>query len=328
MKYHASILDCIGKTPLVGLGRVARTVSGKVLAKVEFLNPGQSVKDRVAAYMVAKAEERGALKPGCTLVAPTSGNTGLGLALVGRVKGYRCVFTVSDKQSQEKIDGMRAWGAEVVVCPSKVAHDHPDSYWSVAKALAKKQKGAFLLDQYNHSDNLTCHYATTGPEIWHDTEGKVTHYVAGLGTGGTVCGVGKFLKEKNPAIQVIGVDPEGSILKKYVEQGSYAPEDIREYDTEGIGSDFVPENVEARYVDTVLVSKDKEAAHMARQLYREEALFVGWSSGAAVACALRYAKEHLQKNDVMVVVLPDHGNRYLGKIYSDDWMQRQGYLPE
>lgn len=325
MRYYASLVDSIGNTPLVALKTVSRGIAGMFFGKVEYMNPGQSVKDRVAAYMVAKAEERGEIHSGSVIVEPTSGNTGIGLALVARVKNYRCIFTISDKQSQEKIDIMRMWGAQVEVCPADVAHDHPNSYWSVAKRLAREEPRAVLLDQYNNPDNLACHYATTGPEIWRDTAGAITHYVAGLGTGGTLCGVGRFLKEQNHAIQVIGIDPVGSILKKYIEEGHYTEEDIQAYGVEGIGSDFVPDNVDSTCIDSVLTVQDGEAAHMTRILHRQEGLFVGWSSGAIVQGALRYAREHLQEKDVMVIVLPDHGGRYLNKVYNDAWMQAMGY---
>ena len=324
----ASLVDCIGNTPLVPLRRVAHSVPGQLLAKVEYVNPGQSVKDRIAAYMLNEAEARGEARPGSLIIEPTSGNTGIGLALVARIKGYRCLFTISDKQSQEKIDMMRHWGTEVIVCPSQVAHDHPDSYWSTAARLAKEKKDAIFLNQYHNPDNLACHYATTGPEIWRDTGGAITHYLAGLGTGGTLCGAGRFLKEKKSSIKTVGVDPEGSILRKYVERGHYRDEDIRDYAVEGIGSDFIPKNVKREYIDATLTVNDKEAALMTRKLHREEGLFVGWSSGAAVAGALRYAGEHLKAGDVMVVVLPDHGSRYLNKIYNDRWMEKMGYFTD
>ena len=325
MQYCQTILQSIGDTPLVRIHSLAKGMRGILLAKVEYMNPGHSVKDRVALYMVEQAEKKGLLKKGSVIVEPTSGNTGVGLALVAAIKGYDCVFTISDKQSSLKIDMLRALGARVEVCPSEVSHDHPDSYWSTAKRLVEEIPHAVCLDQYNNFDNYLCHYHTTGPEIWRDTEGCVTHYVSGMGTGGSLCGAGAYLKSKNSRVKVLGVDPKGSMLKKYVETGSYAEDDIACYQVEGIGSDFLPDNVKRSGVDEVLEMTDREAALMTRMLAKEEALFVGWSSGGIAHAALKYAKEHLQEKDVMVILLPDHGSRYIQKVYNDDWIREAGY---
>lgn len=326
MKYLNSIIEAIGNTPLVKLNKVTQGIQGTILAKVEYFNPGNSVKDRMAIKMVEDAEKAGILRPGGTIIEGTSGNTGMGLALAAIAKGYRCIFTMADKQSQQKIDILRALGAEVVVCPTNVAPEDPRSYYSVAKRLNKEIPNSFYPNQYDNMSNSAAHYETTGPEIWEQTDGKITHYVATVGTGGTMCGTAKFLKEKNPKIFTLGVDTYGSVFKKYKETGIFDPAEIYPYLTEGFGEDFLPKNVDFDLIDLFIKVTDKDGALMTRRLAREEGLFVGWSCGSAVFAALSYAREHLKKDDVMVVILPDHGSRYLSKIYNDNWMRDHGFL--
>jgi cystathionine beta-synthase len=298
-----------------------------MLAKVEYMNPGNSVKDRIAIKMIEDAEKKGLLKPGGTIIEGTSGNTGMGLALVAIAKGYKCIFTTTDKQSQSKIDILRAVGAEVLVCPTNVEPEDPQSYYSVAKRLSSELSNSFYPNQYDNKSNLLAHYETTGPEIWEQTEGAITHYVAGMGTGGTISGVGKFLKEQNPDIKVIGIDSFGSVYKKYFETGEFDKNEIKPYMTEGIGEDIIPGTIDFSYVDQVIQVGDKESALRTRELASKEGLFIGWSCGAAVEGALEYLKNHpLSANDTMVVILPDSGTRYLNKVYNDDWMKEQGFL--
>lgn len=326
MNYHHHITDTIGNTPLVKLNKVTQGIRGTILAKVEYFNPGNSVKDRIAVRMIEDAEKAGLLKPGGTLIEGTSGNTGMGLALAAIARGYRCIFTMADKQSQEKINILRAVGAEVVVCPTNVEPEDPRSYYSVAKRLTAEIPGAFYPNQYDNLSNTAAHYDTTGPEIWRDTEGKITHFAAGVGTGGTICGVSKFLKEQNGEVVAVGIDTYGSVFKKYKETGVFDENEIFPYLTEGIGEDILPQNVDFTLIDQFIKVTDKDAALMTRRLAREEGLFVGWSCGSAVHGALEYARQHLQDDDVMVILLPDHGTRYLGKIYNDAWMKDHGYL--
>ncbi len=323
---YKSIIDAVGNTPIVQLQRIYQGL-GSMLAKVEYMNPGHSVKDRIAIKMIENAEEKGLLKPGGTIIEGTSGNTGMGLALVAIAKGYKCIFTTTDKQSQSKIDILRAVGAEVLVCPTNVEPEDPQSYYSVAKRLSTELSNSFYPNQYNNKSNLMAHYETTGPEIWEQTEGSITHYVAGMGTGGTISGVGKFLKEQNPKIKVIGIDSFGSVYKKYFETGEFDKNEIKPYMTEGIGEDIIPGTIDFNYVDQVIQVGDKEAALRTRELASKEGLFIGWSCGAAVEGALEYLKKHpLSVNDTMVVILPDSGTRYLNKVYNDDWMKEQGFL--
>ncbi|GAA4313253.1 hypothetical protein GCM10023183_32780 [Nibribacter koreensis] len=324
--YLNNIIEAIGNTPLVKLNSVTDGVKATILAKVEYFNPGNSVKDRMALRMIEDAEKAGILKPGGTIIEGTSGNTGMGLALAAIAKGYKCIFTMSDKQSKEKMDILRAVGAEVLVCPTNVSPDHPDSYYSVAKRLNQEIPNSFYPNQYDNLSNTAAHYETSGPEIWKQTEGKITHFAAGVGTGGTICGISKYLKEQNPAIQAIGLDTYGSVFKKYKETGIFDENEIYAYATEGIGEDILPKNVDFSLIDTFIKVTDKDAALMTRRLAKEEGLFVGWSCGSAVYGAMEYAREHLTENDTMVIVLPDHGTRYLAKIYNDDWMKAQGYL--
>ena len=326
MQYFKSIIDTIGNTPLVQLQRVNKGIKGTILVKVEYFNPGNSVKDRMAIRMVEDAEKQGLLKPGGTIIEGTSGNTGMGLALAGIAKGYKCIFTMADKQSQEKIDILRAVGAEVVVCPTNVAPEDPRSYYSVARKLNADILNSFYPNQYDNPSNTLAHYETTGPEIWQQTEGKITHFGVGVGTGGTASGTSKFLKEQNPNVVTVGIDTYGSVFKKYKETGIFDENEIFPYLTEGIGEDILPENVDFSVIDHFVKVTDKAAAIMARRLAREEGLFVGWSCGSAVHGALEYAREHLKEDDVMVIILPDHGTRYLNKIYNDTWMKDHGFL--
>lgn len=326
MQYYQSIIDTIGNTPLVRLNRVNKGVKGTILVKVEYFNPGNSVKDRMAVRMVEEAEKNGHLKPGGTLIEGTSGNTGMGLALTAIAKGYKCIFTMADKQSQEKIDILRAVGAEVIVCPTNVAPEDPRSYYSIARRLSQEIPNSFYPNQYDNPANSLAHYETTGPEIWQQTEGRITHFGVGVGTGGTASGTSKYLKEQNPDVVTVGIDTYGSVFKKYKETGEFDEKEVFPYLTEGIGEDILPENVDFSLIDRFVKVTDKDAAIMARRLAREEGLFVGWSCGSAVHGALEYAREHLTDDDVMVIILPDHGTRYLGKIYNDTWMKDHGFL--
>ncbi|WP_420315708.1 cystathionine beta-synthase [Ekhidna sp.] len=328
MNYLNNLTEGIGNTPLLKLNSVNKGIKGTILVKVEYFNPGNSIKDRIALKMIEDAEEKGILKPGGTIIEGTSGNTGMGLALVAISKGYKCIFTLADKQSKEKMDVLRAMGAEVVVCPTNVAPDDPKSYYSVAKQLEKDIPNSFYPNQYDHPANAMSHYETTGPEIWKDTDGKITHYAAGMGTGGTISGTSKYLKEQNPNVVTIGLDSYGSVFKKYKETGEFDEKEIYPYLTEGIGEDILPKNVDFDMVDHIVKVTDKDAAIMTRRLAREEGLFIGWSCGSAVYGALEYAKENLKEDDVMVIILPDHGTRYLGKVYNDDWMKDHGFLED
>lgn len=325
---YNSIIDTIGNTPMIRLNKLSKDIKGEILVKVEYFNPGNSMKDRIAVKMVEDAEKAGLLKPGGTLIEGTSGNTGMGLALVAVAKGYRCIFTMADKQSKEKIDILRAVGAEVVVCPTNVTPDDPRSYYSVAKKLNRDIPNSYYPNQYDNLSNSIAHYETTGPEIWKDTEGKITHYAAGVGTGGSMCGTAKYLKEQNPNVITVGIDTYGSVFKKYKETGIFDEKEIYPYLTEGIGEDILPKNVDFSLIDHFIKVTDKDAAVMTRRLAKEEGLFVGWSCGSAVHGALEYAKENLKEGDRMVIILPDHGTRYLGKVYNDEWMRNHGFLED
>jgi cystathionine beta-synthase len=316
MKYAETVLDLVGDTPLVKLNSVTDGIAATVLAKIEYLNPGGSSKDRIASRIIDAAEADGRLKPGGTIVEPTSGNTGIGLALVAQQRGYRCVFVCPDKVSEDKINTLKAYGAEVVVCPTNVAPESPDSYYQTSDRLAREIPGAFKPDQYSNPMGPLAHYETTGPEIWRDTEGKITHFVAGVGTGGTISGVGKYLKEQNPAVKVIGADPEGSV---------YSGGTGRPYLVEGVGEDFWPTAYDGTVVDEIIASSDAESFDYTRRMAREEGLLVGGSSGLAVASGLKAARK-LGADDVMVILLPDGGRGYLGKIFSDRWMRSYGFL--
>jgi cystathionine beta-synthase len=325
---YNSIVETIGNTPMVKLNKIFKGIHGTVLAKVEYFNPGNSTKDRMALKMIEDAEKAGQLKPGGTIIEGTSGNTGMGLALTAIAKGYKCIFTMADKQSQEKINILRAVGAEVIVCPTNVEPEDPRSYYSVARKLNKEIPNSIYPNQYDNPSNAKAHYETTGPEIWKQTAGRITHYAATVGTGGSMCGTTKYLKERNPNLVSVGVDTYGSVFKKYKETGIFDKNEIYPYLTEGFGEDILPKNVDFNLIDLFIKVTDKDGAIMARRLSREEGLFVGWSSGSAVHGALEYAREHLTKDDVMVILLPDHGTRYLNKVYNDQWMKDHGFLEE
>ena len=327
--WYKSILETIGNTPLIQLNNVNQGLKPTILAKVEYFNPGHSVKDRPALKMIEDAEREGKLCPGSTIIEGTSGNTGMGLALAAVIKGYNCIFTTTDKQSPEKINLLRALGADVKVCPTNVEPDDPRSYYSVAKRLAEEIPNSYYPNQYDNPSNRNAHYETTGPEIWEQTEGKVTHFVAGMGTGGTVTGIGRYLKEKNPDIKIVGVDSVGSIYLSYFQTGEFKKDEIAPYLTEGIGEDIIPQNIDFKYIDDVIQCPDREAFLTTRALARREGMFVGGSCGAAAWGALEYARRNnLGEDDVMVVLLPDSGTRYVSKIFNDEWMQNNGFLDE
>jgi cystathionine beta-synthase len=321
-----NILEAIGSTPMVRLNAIPRgVVSATVLAKIETFNPGNSIKDRMAVRMIEDAERAGVLKPGGTIVEGTSGNTGMGLAIAAVVKGYKCIFTTTDKQSKEKIDALKAFGADVIVCPTNVDPEDPRSYYSVSSRLVKEVPNAWKANQYDNLSNSAAHYEQTGPEIWEQTDGAVTHLVVGVGTGGTISGVGRYLKERNPRIKVWGIDTYGSVFKKYKETGVFDKNEIYPYITEGIGEDFLPKNVDFSVIDHFEKVTDKDAALMTRRIAREEGIFAGNSAGSALAGVLQL-KEHFKPGDVVVVIFHDHGSRYLGKMFNDDWMREKGFL--
>lgn len=324
-KISKNILETIGNTPLVQINTITKDLPCTVLAKVETTNPGNSIKDRMAIKMIEDAEKAGHLKPGGTIIEATSGNTGMGLAIAAVVKGYRCIFTTTDKQSKAKLDALRAFGADVVLCPSDVEPGDPRSYYSVSSRLATEIPGSWKLNQYDNLSNTVAHYEQTGPEIWEQTEGKITHLVVGVGTGGTICGTGKYLKEKNPNVKVLGIDTYGSVFKKFKDTGIFDKNEIYPYTTEGIGKDFLPENVDISLIDHFEKVTDKAAAIMTRRIPREEGIFVGNSAGAAMA-GLMQMKDMFKAGDVVVVIFHDHGTRYLAKAFNDDWMRERGFL--
>jgi cystathionine beta-synthase len=327
MNYSENILETIGNTPLVKLNRITKDIDALVLAKVESFNPGNSVKDRMALKMIDDAEANGSLKPGGTIIEGTSGNTGMGLALVAIIRGYKLICVISDKQSKEKMDILRAVGADVVVCPTNVDPEDPRSYYSVSKRLSEETENSWYVNQYDNLSNSISHYEQTGPEIWEQTDGKITHFVVGVGTGGTISGVGKFLKEKNPDIKIWGVDAYGSVFKKYHETGMFDKNEIYTYITEGIGEDILPKNVDFDVIDGFTKVTDKDGAVYTRKLAREEGIFAGNSAGSAIKGLLQL-KGNFKPNDVVVVLFHDHGSRYVGKMFNDDWMRDRGFLEE
>ncbi len=327
MKYAKTILETIGNTPMVKINKLVEDIPALVLAKYETFNPGNSVKDRMALKMIEDAEADGRLKPGGTIIEGTSGNTGMGLALAAIVKGYKMICVLSDKQSKEKMDVLRAMGCQVEVCPTAVAPDDPRSYYSVSKRLAEETPNSWYVNQYDNPSNAQAHYESTGPEIWEQTDGKVTHFVVGVGTGGTISGVGRYLKEKNPNIKIWGIDTYGSVFKKYHETGIFDEEEIYPYVTEGIGEDILPENVDFDIIDGFEKVTDKDAAIYTRLLALKEGMFLGNSAGAAIK-GLIQLKEHFTKDDVVVVLFHDHGSRYVGKMYNDEWMEEMGWLED
>jgi cystathionine beta-synthase len=321
-----NILEVIGHTPMVRINRITHGMPGvTVVAKLETFNPGNSIKDRMAVKMIEDAERKGLLKPGGTIIEGTSGNTGMGLAIAAVVKGYKCVFTTTDKQSKEKIDALKAFGAEVIICPTNVDPEDPRSYYSVSSRLAEEIPNSWKANQYDNLSNTAAHYEQTGPEIWEQTGGRVTHLVVGVGTGGTVTGVGRYLKERNSKIKVWGIDTYGSVFKKFKETGIFDKHEIYPYITEGIGEDFLPRNVDFAIIDHFEKVTDKDAALMTRRLAREEGIFAGNSAGSAMAGLLQL-REHFRKGDFVVVIFHDHGSRYLGKMFNDDWMREKGFL--
>ena len=324
-RVFADVLQAIGDTPLIRINRIAAAVKGTVYAKIETTNPGNSIKDRMAVKMIEDAERSGALKSGGTIIEGTSGNTGMGLAIAAIIKGYNCVFTTTDKQSPEKADALRAFGAEVIVCPTNVDPEDPRSYYSVSSRLVKEVPNSWKANQYDNLSNTAAHYEQTGPEIWAQTEGRITHLVCGVGTGGTISGVGRFLKEQNPAIKIWGIDTYGSVLKKYKDTGVLDKNEIYPYITEGIGEDFLPKNVDFSVIDAFEKVTDKDAALMTRRIAREEGIFAGNSAGSAMAGLLQL-KDQFKDSDLIVVIFHDHGSRYLGKMFNDDWMREKGFF--
>ena len=323
--YYNTVLDIIGNTPLIKINRIAHDIPALVLVKLETVNPGHSIKDRMAVKMLEDAEKAGKIKPGGTIIECTSGNTGMGLAIAACVKGYKSIFTTSDKQSKEKIDLLKAMGSEVIVCPTNVEPSDPRSYYSIAEKLSKEIPNSFWCNQYDNLSNRQAHYESTGPEIWEQTEGKITHLVVGVGTGGTISGTSKYLKEQNPNIKVMGIDTYGSVFKKYHETGVFDEKEIYPYITEGIGEDILPKNVDFSLIDHFEKVSDKDGALMARRLAKEEGILLGYSAGSAFAGLLQL-KDQFKKEDVVVVIIHDHGSRYVGKIFNDDWMRERGFI--
>jgi len=327
IKAYNNVLELIGNTPLIKLNKITEGLEGNFYAKVEAFNPGHSTKDRIAVYIIEEAEKRGILKPGDTIIETTSGNTGFSLAMVSIIKGYDCVLAVSSKSSKDKIDMLRALGAKVYVCPAHVSADDPRSYYNVAKRLHEETKGSVYINQYFNDLNVDAHYNTTGPEIWEQTNGKITHLVACSGTGGTISGTARFLKEKNPAIKVLGVDAFGSVLKKYHETKEFDSEEIYPYRIEGLGKNLIPTATDFDAIDKFTKVNDEESAHTAREIAKKEGLFVGYTSGAAMQAVKQFAEENeFTKDSNVVIIFPDHGSRYMSKIFSDEWMNEQGFF--
>jgi cystathionine beta-synthase len=327
MRIFNNILETIGNTPMVKLNKITAHIPATVCVKIESFNPGNSIKDRMAVKMIEDAEKDGRLKPGGTIIECTSGNTGMGLAMAACIKGYKCIFTSTDKQSKEKFDMLRAMGAEVIVCPTDVPAEDERSYYSVARRLSKEIPNSVWMNQYDNLSNRQAHYESTGPEIWQQTDGRITHFVVGIGTGGTVTGVSKYLKEKNPAVVTWGIDTYGSILKQYKETGTFDPNEVHSYITEGIGEDIIPLNYDFSLIDYIEKVTDRDAALMQRRLAREEGIFAGNSAGSAVQGLLQlHEKFPLKKEDLVVIILHDHGSRYVAKFFNDDWMREKGLL--
>jgi cystathionine beta-synthase len=325
--WYNNILETIGNTPMVKLNTITKDIPATILAKIETTNPGNSIKDRMAIKMIEDAEKSGALKPGGTIIEGTSGNTGMGLAIGAVIKGYKCIFTSTDKQSKEKFDALRAFGAEVIVCPTNVEPEDPRSYYSVSSRLEREVPNSWKPNQYDNLSNSQAHYEQTAPEIWEQTEGKITHLVAGVGTGGTISGIARYLKEKNPNIKIIGIDTYGSVFKKYKETGIFDKEEVYPYITEGIGEDFLPKNVDFSLIDHFEKVTDKDAALMTREIALKEGIFAGNSTGSAVAGVLQL-KEMFKEGDVVVIIFPDHGSRYMAKMYNEDWLRERGFLKD
>ena len=327
MDYAENILETIGNTPMVKLNKLTKDLPCLVLAKYETFNPGNSTKDRMAVKMIEDAEANGSLKPGGTIIEGTSGNTGMGLALAAIVKGYKMICVISDKQSKEKMDILRAVGSKVIVCPTNVEPEDPKSYYSTSKRLAEETPNSWYVNQYDNPSNALAHYESTGPEIWKQTDGKITHFVVGVGTGGTISGVGKYLKEQNPNVKIWGIDTYGSVFKKYHETGEFDENEIYPYITEGIGEDILPKNVDFSIIDGFTKVTDKDAAIYTQKLAKVEGMFLGNSAGAALKGILQL-KEHFKKDDLVVVLFHDHGSRYVGKMFNDDWMRERGFIED
>ena len=322
-----NILDTIGETPMIKLNRIAAELKGEYLAKIEGFNPGHSTKDRIALYIIEEAERKGILKPGNTIIETTSGNTGFSIAMVSIIKGYECILAVTSKSTQDKIDMLKAMGANVFICPANVSADDPRSYYQVAKRLHEEIKGSVYINQYFNNLNSEAHYRTTGPEIWKQSKGKITHLVACSGTGGTISGTARYLKEKNPKIKIIGVDAYGSVLKKYHETGEFDEKEIFPYRITGLGKNIIPSVTDFKIIDKYVKVNDEDSAHSAREIVKNEGLFIGYTSGAAFQAIKQLNKEEeFKEDDKIVVIFPDHGSKYLSKIYSDKWMQKQGFF--
>ncbi|MBE9577369.1 PLP-dependent cysteine synthase family protein [Flavobacterium proteolyticum] len=327
IKAYNSVLELIGNTPLIKLNKISADIKGNFYAKVEAFNPGHSTKDRIALYIIEEAERRGILKPGDTIVETTSGNTGFSLAMVSIIKGYDCILAVSSKSSKDKIDMLRSMGAKVYVCPAHVSADDDRSYYNVAKRLHEETKGSVYINQYFNELNVDAHYKSTGPEIWEQTNGKITHLVACSGTGGTISGTARFLKEKNPNIKILGVDAFGSVLKKYHETKEFDNAEIYPYRIEGLGKNLIPTATDFDVIDKFIKVSDEESAHTTRELAKKEGLFVGYTSGAAFQAVKQYAEEgEFDANSNVVIIFPDHGSRYMSKVFSDEWMNEQGFF--
>ncbi len=325
MEVYNNVLETIGNTPLIRINNLFPDCPAQIFAKVETFNPGHSIKDRMALKMLEDAEKAGKIKPGGTIIECTSGNTGMGLALAATVKGYKCIFTTNDKQSKAKLDMLRAMGAEVIVCPTNVAPDDPQSYYSVAEKLSKEVPNSYWFNQYDNLSNRQAHYESTGPEIWRQTDGKVTDLIVGVGTGGTISGTSRYLKEQNPNVKAYGIDTYGSVFKKYHETGIFDEKEIYSYITEGIGEDILPKNVDFKLIDHFEKVTDKDGALWARKMAREEGLLMGYSAGSAMA-GVHQLQDKFTKDSVVVVIIHDHGSRYVSKIYNDDWMKEMGFL--